>query len=128
MSIQVFIIVIVYNIKSLSFMLCLRYVILYINDIRRKIMNYIKESNRIYAENENGKLVAEITFPEISEGVIEINHTFVDTSLRGMGVAGELVKRVCEVAKEYNKTIVPTCSYAVKWFEKNSKYENLIKR
>ena len=43
-------------------------------------MNYIYEENRIFANNEEGKLVAEITFRHIEEDLIDIDHTFVDST------------------------------------------------
>ena len=42
-----------------------------------------KEKCRFYMEDENGKLVAEVTFPETEPGVFTINRTYVDPSLRG---------------------------------------------
>ncbi|MGN0621655.1 MAG: GNAT family N-acetyltransferase, partial [Porcipelethomonas sp.] len=55
-------------------------------------MNFKIESNRILKEDENGKVIAEITFPETEKGIFCIDHTFVDDSLRGQGVAGQLVQ------------------------------------
>ena len=56
-------------------------------------MEYQSEPNRIFCTDAAGKCVAEITFPETTPGVCCIDHTFVDDSLRGMGIAGELVSR-----------------------------------
>lgn len=56
-------------------------------------MEYRSEPNRIFCTDAAGKCVAEITFPETTPGVCCIDHTFVDDSLRGMGIAGELVSR-----------------------------------
>ncbi|NLZ45335.1 MAG: N-acetyltransferase [Clostridiales bacterium] len=83
-------------------------------------MNYKFETNRIYAENESGIVIAEITFPETEKGVFTINHTFVDSSLRGKGVAGELVKLAASQIGEQGGKVQATCSYAKKWLEKNS--------
>ena len=49
-------------------------------------MEFQKSEGRIFAQDENGKLLAEITFPTVAEGVADIDHTFVDESLRGQGV------------------------------------------
>jgi len=54
-------------------------------------MEFKYESNRIYAEDADNKVIAEVTFPE-KDGVATVDHTFVDDSLRGQGVGGELVK------------------------------------
>ncbi len=69
-------------------------------------------SGRIFAEDETGKLLAEITFPKISENVVEINHTFVDHSLRGQGVAGKLMEKTVQVLKNLDQKAVCSCSYA----------------
>lgn len=46
------------------------------------MMEFRKEPGRIFATDETGKLLAEVTFPEREGGAV-INHTFVDDSLRG---------------------------------------------
>ena len=75
------------------------------------------EEERIYAEDENGTLLAEITFPEAADGKVDINHTFVAPSLRGQGVAGELVRAALQQIAETGKQPLATCPYAAQWFE-----------
>lgn len=89
-------------------------------------MDFKHESNRIYLENETGKLLAEVTFPIFKNQVVNVNHTFVDDTLRGQGIAGKLMEEVAGQLKDENKKAVLTCSYAVKWFEKNEQYKDLI--
>ena len=84
-------------------------------------MDFKKEENRIYAEDEEGNIVAEITFQEVEEGIYDINHTFVDESLRGQGIAGKLVEEAVKTIKERGAKVQATCSYASKWLEKNIK-------
>lgn len=85
----------------------------------RAKMKFIKENSRIYSLDENGKLIAEITFPETEKGIFCIDHTFVDETLRGQGIASKLVEMVVEEIKSRNGKIQATCSYAKKWLEKN---------
>lgn len=80
-------------------------------------MNFIYQTNRIYAVDKNAMLIAEVTFPGRSDKVVEITHTFVDDSLRGQGVAGQLLEALVAKLRSENKKAYPTCSYAVKWFE-----------
>ncbi|MCI9272750.1 MAG: N-acetyltransferase [Clostridiales bacterium] len=89
-------------------------------------MNVVVESNRIYYEDAQGKLLAEVTFPDISYHVVNINHTFVDDSLRGQGIASKLLKEAAEQIQKSGKKAIPTCSYAVKWFEKNPQYADIL--
>lgn len=89
-------------------------------------MDFKIEKNRIYFEDENGKLLAELTYRDIDDTTVNINRTFVDSSLQGKGIAGELMKTVVDELVKNGKKAVPTCSYAVKWFEKNKEYSNLL--
>ena len=82
-------------------------------------MKLTREATRVYALNEDGTLVAEITFPMTAPGVYTIDHTFVDASLRGQGAAGQLVQAAVEQIKENGGQVQATCSYAVGWLEKH---------
>ena len=83
-------------------------------------MEFQKSEGRIFAQDENGKLLAEITFPTVAEGVADIDHTFVDESLRGQGVAGKLVRAAVD---QLAKT---SCWYAAQWFEKHPEEKDLL--
>ena len=89
-------------------------------------MEFTQEQNRIFLLDDTGKLIAEVTFPDKTAGTVEINHTFVDDSLRGQGVAGKLLETAAQVIRDQNKKVIATCSYAVKWFEKHPEYQYLL--
>ncbi len=76
--------------------------------------------NKISYVDEQGNELAKITFPEVSEGVFEIDHTIVDESLRGQGIAGKLVKQAVDEITKRGGKVTASCSYAKKWLEKNS--------
>lgn len=82
-------------------------------------MEFIKEDSRIYSFDNNKKVIAEITFYESENGVFTIDHTFVDESLRGQGIAGKLVEMAVEEIEKKGGIVKATCSYAKKWLEKN---------
>ena len=82
-------------------------------------MEFFTEKQRIFSQTEEGKIVAEIDFEEIEKDVYNIYRTFVDDSLRGQGIAGKLMQMaVDEIGKRGGK-IKASCSYAIKWLEKN---------
>ena len=83
-------------------------------------MNFKIEENRVYMENEEGKIIAEIEFEKIGEDKYNIYHTFVDESLRGQGIASKLVEMAVNEIKNRNANVEATCSYAKKWLEKNN--------
>ncbi|MFQ8601369.1 MAG: GNAT family N-acetyltransferase [Oscillospiraceae bacterium] len=89
-------------------------------------MQFKTENNRIFYADETGKLLAEVTFPDAGDGTAEINHTFVDESLRGQGVAGKLLEAAVQKLRADGKKARPTCSYAVKWFEKHPECQDLL--
>lgn len=80
-------------------------------------MKFQHESNRIFAQSENGQTIAEVTFPSLSATKVNIDHTFVDNSLRGQGVADQLMQAAVTQLRENNLKAVPTCSYAKVWFD-----------
>lgn len=84
-------------------------------------LTFIEENNRVYAVNESGKTLAEITFSDSGDDKCEITRTFVDESLRGQGVAGKLMERAIGVIESRSRIPIPVCSYAVSWLEKHGK-------
>jgi predicted GNAT family acetyltransferase len=89
-------------------------------------MNFIHEPNRIYLEDELHHAIAEVTFPDVKENVVNINHTYVDTSLRGQGIAGKLMEETVSQLKESNKKAQLSCSYALKWFEEHPQHSDVL--
>lgn len=90
------------------------------------MMEFIYESNRVYVVNEEKKLIVNATFPFIKEGVVVVDHTFVDPSLRGQGIASILMMHVYEHIKKLNLKAVATCPYAVVWFKKHPECNDII--
>jgi len=81
-------------------------------------MKFITENEKIYC-TENGRSVAEITFPECENGEFDINHTFVDSSMQGKGIAAQLVRRAVTEINLRGGKVKASCSYAQKYIEKN---------
>ena len=84
-------------------------------------LKYIEEAERIYIEDENGKINAEIEFPNMGNNRYIITHTYVDESLRGKRVAYTLVEKAIEKIEKAGGTYDATCSYAKAWIEQNKK-------
>ena len=84
------------------------------------------EKHRIYASDQNGRVIAEITFPAVFDGIVDISHTFVDPSLRGQGVADSLMRAaVAEIRAKGLKTRT-SCPYAENWFLKHADFSDLL--
>lgn len=59
---------------------------------------------------DEGKKLGELTYSQ-SNGVIDGNHTFVDPSLRGQGIAGKLFDAFIAYARKNDLKVVGSCSY-----------------
>lgn len=88
-------------------------------------MTFEYEQDAIYLRNDSGAHLAEVTFSEMGNGVVDINHTFVDSSLRGQGMANKLLTNLAQHLRENNQKAYPTCSYAVKWFESHPEFSDI---
>lgn len=82
-----------------------------------------KENNRSVAYD-NDIEVGECTFVEEGD-VWNINHTGVDETHRGQGIAKRLVESITEEAQKQNKTVRAQCSFAAKKMtERNDEKED----
>lgn len=90
-------------------------------------MDFIYTQDRIYLSDKHNNVLAEVTFPAVDNHTADINHTYVSDSLRGQGVAGQLMEAAAKQLKAQDKKAILTCSYAVKWFEKHPEYHDLVK-
>lgn len=89
-------------------------------------MEYRLEHHAVRYITEQGKILAEITFPEVGTGIVDINRTFVDDSLRGQGIAGELMRRAVHIIERNGKHARTSCSYAARWFGKHPEHRDLL--
>mgnify|MGYP001272756577 CR=1 FL=1 len=89
-------------------------------------MNFVFDNHEVKVTDESGKILVRATFPVIKEGVVNINHTYVDPSLRGQGIASILMTKVCDFLVEKNIKWVATCPYAVVWLKKHPEYNSMI--
>lgn len=74
-----------------------------------------------YYGDDEENILAFVSFNKLENNKYNINKVFVDDSLRGKGVAGELMKKFTNYAEENNIKLEATCSYAINWLEKNYK-------
>ncbi len=73
-----------------------------------------------------GRRVAELTYGRTSAGVANIDHTEVDSSLRGQGVARLLLDAAVRWARETHTQLTATCSYAAAQFARDSSLSDVL--
>ena len=82
------------------------------------------DANRA-AAYDGEKLVGQCHYSVIA-GKWDMDHTEVDESYGGQGIARMLVQTVIEQAQQKGVKIIPTCSYVSKWMSKHLEYQNLM--
>jgi uncharacterized protein len=96
--------------------------------VRSGSVDNIKKGNNAFYIGENIEdALAVITFVPAGDSEIIIDHTYVSFSLRGKGIALELLKKVVEYARNENKKIIPACSYARKVLTQDKEFEDVLK-
>lgn len=76
----------------------------------------------------NGSRVAEMTYAWRDERRVTIDHTFVDDSLRGQGVARKLLDAAVAWARATGIRVRATCEYARGQFDKDPSIGDVLER
>lgn len=87
---------------------------------------YEKEKNRAAAYDDQ-KFIGESTYSK-SEKLWIIDHTFVEDSYGGQGIASKLVAKLVDEARKTNVKIIPLCPFARREFELKKEYLDVLSR
>ncbi len=90
---------------------------------------YKEDRDRFVHYNSNNKVDAEVDFtPDDTQKTYTIDSTVVDPSLRGQGIAGNLMVAMAKHARETGYRIINVCPYAVNYFDKHhDQYADILK-
>lgn len=69
--------------------------------------------------------LAEITFVYTGDELVIIDHTVVDESLKGQGIAKLLVAKVVERMRNEGRKIIPLCPFAKAIFDRTPEYSDI---
>ncbi len=89
-------------------------------------MDFKRNEELIWLEDETGKTVAHVEFPEAGPGVVNVAHTVVDPSMGGRGIAGQLMEELVKDLRETGRKAELTCSYAVRWFGQHEECQDVL--
>jgi predicted GNAT family acetyltransferase len=84
--------------------------------IRIMDIHHDKKNQRVWTEL-NG-YTAEVRY-ELTDGTVDIFHTYVPEPLGGQGIASKLVEYVYNYSREEGLQITATCSYAAIWLKRH---------
>ena len=85
---------------------------------------YEQKENRAAAYDDE-KFIGESTYAK-SDKVWIIDHTFVEKSYGGQGIAGRLVAKLVEEARKNDIKIIPLCSFAKREFKLKKEYLDVL--
>lgn len=77
-------------------------------------MTILEGQGMYYILNDSKIMVAKILYHLDDQGRMVVTSTFVDPSLRGQGIANQLMEKIIQRARTERRWIVPICSFAVK--------------
>lgn len=89
-------------------------------------MDFKTNDKRIWLEDENGKTVALLDYPEVAPGVVNFAHTEVDPSLGGQGIAGKITEAAAQRLRDKGLKAVLSCSYSIRWFSGHPEYADVL--
>ena len=78
-----------------------------------------------YLRDSDGSTLGEMEYRNANGETVEINHTWVDGSLRGQGRAGQLLAAAIDWVKSENLKVFPTCPYVAKKFSEDPELQAL---
>jgi len=68
----------------------------------------------------------ELVYEQVGPKVLDLQHTHVDGSLRGRGVAEALVEAAMQYIRANGCKFVPTCPYVQRWLTKHPEHQDLV--
>lgn len=74
----------------------------------------------------DGRRIAEMTYTRTNPALVVVDHTFVDPSLRGQGVARQLQDAMVAWARETATKVVPVCSYVRVQFDHDPSIRDVL--
>ncbi|MBX7154416.1 MAG: N-acetyltransferase [Bacteriodetes bacterium] len=79
-----------------------------------------------YYIKQNDILLAEMTYVMSGETSFIIDHTFVDSSLKGQGIGRKLLDALVEHARKNHLKIIPLCPFAKSVFDKDETIRDVL--
>ena len=69
---------------------------------------------------------AELGYAQPRRDVLDLQHTFVPESARGLGLGDALVEAALRHARESGARIIPTCPFVRSWLERHPEHDALV--
>ncbi len=89
---------------------------------------------QIKVDENSGKIFAQVESLECvlnfrqKDAALDFYRTFVPDSLRGRGIAGQIVLFGLNYAKDKNKKVIPTCGFVRTYIDEHPEWSHIVKR
>lgn len=91
------------------------------------LIQHKKAGNKgLFFVQQDGNILAEMTYTMPSAEKMIIDHTEVSDELRGQNVGYQLVHTAVEYARTHQLTIIPLCPFANAVFKKKPEYADVL--
>lgn len=82
------------------------------------------EARRFVADLDGA--AAYVTYREVDGRILDLDHTYVPTALRGSGIASQLTARALDYARERGFRVVPSCPFVAAYIARHAEYRELL--
>ena len=82
--------------------------------------------NGLFYVEQDGQILARMTYIWDGAERIIIDHTEVDEALKGQSAGKQLIGKAVAFAREKNIKIIPTCSFVQSVFERVDEYKDVL--
>ena len=89
-------------------------------------MTYKSENNKTWIEDDNGRQIAILEYPEVKPGLVNLVHTEVAPEMNGQGLAGKITEHVAKELRKQGIKAELSCSYSIRWFSKHPEYNDIL--
>lgn len=90
------------------------------------IQHQQEASRGAFVIQKDGRRIAEMTYTRSKPSLVVVDHTYVDPSLRGQGVARQLQDAMVAWARETQTKVVPVCSYVKVQFDRDASIRDVL--
>ena len=81
------------------------------------------EARRFAADVDGG--TAYLTYRDLGDGVLDLDHTYVPREHRGRGIASQLTAHALGHARERGLRVVPSCPYVAAYIARHPEYREI---
>jgi hypothetical protein len=81
------------------------------------------EQHKFYVQQDGGE--ARVSYRQVNEQTLDFRSTFTSPTLRGRGLAAEVVTAGLDYARQHDLKVIPTCSYVAAFLDAHPEYADL---